>query len=332
MRKALFVSLLAHGAIFGGAGPLARAARASTPALEEPADRWAGDTFALPNAGALYDVSVDGPAVHAAPAAPASPAPEAPAPAKVEPAPAPAAPPAPAPAKPAVEASHVKDPAAHAPAKPAPEASHVKDPAPAAEKPAPPKRAARKPKPKTDDEAGAPGDSAQEAGGGSGGKFGAGLDGAASGPKPHGAFGAEGAGSVRDLGYALTRSIPMACSTDPIWSTLPLGDAGKIEVAIAVDETGHITSAEPRSKDAPKALLNILRRTMPLLEAGTFAIKKGTVSAGVDVFELRAHVIEKGATDDLGHTYANGRGTAILEQPGNMRVEIAVKLLRVEAR
>ena len=40
----------------------------------------------------------------------------------------------------------------------------------------------------------------------------------------------------------------------PVWAQVALGDAGKLEVAVHVDGTGHITSAEPRGREpAPGA-------------------------------------------------------------------------------
>ena len=86
---------------------------------------------------------------------------------------------------------------------------------------------------------------------------------------------------MRDLRRAFTRAVPAACQSDAAWAALPQGDAGSVEVAITVDDGGHPTSAEPRGVDPPKILVGLLRRTFPLLQAGTFAIQGGTVGAGV---------------------------------------------------
>src|SRR5205814_124493 len=101
---------------------------------------------------------------------------------------------------------------------------------------------------------------------------------------------AVGSAGVRDLGRAFTRAIPTACASDPLWGPLPRGEAGKMEIAVHVDGSGHIASAEPRGHDPPKALVSLVRRTMVLLEAGTFAVRAGAVSEGTEIIELRASI------------------------------------------
>src|SRR5262245_13148113 len=124
-----------------------------------------------------------------------------------------------------------------APVAPAPPKDGVPiDPAP---NPPPPKP--RKPKPASSaiaassaatNEPGSPGKpgGASENGGGSAGG---------------GSFGAEGPGSVRDLGKAFMRAIPLGCQGDQGWAKLSPGDAGVLEFTITVDETGHITGFQP---------------------------------------------------------------------------------------
>jgi hypothetical protein len=146
-----------------------------------------------------------------------------------------------------------------------------------------------------------------------------------------GPFGAEGPSSVRDLRRAFVRAIPVACKEDPIWAKVPLGDSGKLEVEIHVDENGRITRAEPRGENRPQALVQLLRRTIPLIDSGTFAVRKGQVSEGTEILAIRATVSQvEGAKDELGHDARYE--FAEFTQPTGRHVEVTVKVLRVEAR
>ena len=142
---------------------------------------------------------------------------------------------------------------------------------------------------------------------------------------------------MRDLGRAFTRAIPAACSADPVWAGLSSGDKLTLTALVRVDADGHVTKAEATSKDPPKALLNLLRRTVPMLQGGTFAVSGGTVTAGTETLELTAVVSdepgdsEKGARDNLAFSYAGGRGKASFTQTGGRRVDITVHVSHVEA-
>lgn len=311
MRKALALSFAAHGAIFGAFVPLAhRGARPPVPELLPPTDAWTGTTAELPSAGGaagpLVDVTVD-----ARPAAADPPAPRAePAPAPLPATPAAAPPPRDPPPHPAAEAP--SPPRRRDPPRPAPPRAASPDPAP--ELPAAPRSSPRRAR-------------AVAAGG---------APGASPGGAATGSFGAEGPASVRDLGRALTRAIPPACDADPVWATLPPGDAGTLEAAVHVDADGHITSAEPRGAVQPKALLNVLRRTIPMLQAGTFAVREGGTGEGTEILELGARVSEAESADDgspnqLAFEYGRGRGKARFTQSSGRRVEISVRVIRIEA-
>lgn len=143
---------------------------------------------------------------------------------------------------------------------------------------------------------------------------------------------------MRDLGRAFTRAIPAACSADSTWSKLPAGDAGTLVAELRVGADGHLGSMEPMGKDAPKALVNVLRRTLPLLQSGIFAVRGGAVSAGIETIELKATVsdepgsdaTEGGGKDNLAFSYGAGRGKASFTQAGGRKVDISVRVLKVE--
>ena len=209
-----------------------------------------------------------------------------------------------------------------APAAPAAEPMGVAPP-PRPAAPVEPPRPPRKPRPR-------PASSAQPVS-----ASGVASAGESAGGPGGGSFGSEGAASVRDLGRAFTRAIPPACDADPIWASQPTGDTGKLEVAIHIDETGHITGADPRGVDAPKALVSLLRRTLALLQAGIFAVRPGGVGEGTEILELRARVSDaeagEGVATGLAHEYAQGRGKAAFTQASGRHVEVAVRVARVEA-
>jgi hypothetical protein len=142
---------------------------------------------------------------------------------------------------------------------------------------------------------------------------------------------------VRDLGRAFTRAIPAACSGDPEWAKGAVGDYGTLVAELRVNAEGHLGSMEPMGKDPPKALVNVLRRTLPLLQAGTFAVQGGTVQAGTQTIELKATVTDEGAGDEatgardnLAFSYGGGHGKASFTQSGGRRVDISVRVIKVE--
>jgi outer membrane biosynthesis protein TonB len=295
-----------------------------------PIDVWSGVTAAI-GGERLVDVNVDalggqpGPAGQAAPPSP----PAAPAPPPPPPAPPIAAAPAPIPAvekpAPAVEKPALADDPAGLEPRPKPRtrkpkpvavavdpaaSSSAVDPALADENPARPAPPA------------SPRPAKRRAGGGASGDGG---DGAKTGP-----FGAEGPSAVRSLGRAFTRAIPAACQADPGWGALPAGDAGAIEIAVTIDETGHIAGYRPLGKDPPKQLLALVKRTIALLDAGTFELK-GNVGAGVEVLRIQAGVSDLEAAE-VGGTAALsfGEGKAAFTQESGRHVEVTLRVVKVD--
>ncbi len=154
-------------------------------------------------------------------------------------------------------------------------------------------------------------------------------------------WGPEGPPAVRGFGRAFTRAISVASDSNPAWGAVPFGDTGKLEVAVHIDGAGHITSAEPRGAAPHRALVSLVRRTVLLIQAGTFAVGSGDAAGSTSIFELRAAVREAapdGKDDQDAGEYRDGRGTASFTQvaraPGTSgrHVDVTVKLLRVEPR
>jgi len=86
-----------------------------------------------------------------------------------------------------------------------------------------------------------------------------------------------GAAMARDgsllLAPALTRAIPAAVSADPIWSQLPPGVVGAIEVSISIDGEGAVDEVSIPT-EAPEPLQRLAVRTVSLLRAGRFALTR----------------------------------------------------------
>jgi hypothetical protein len=328
MRRALVAgggSIAFHGGLVAIAVLVATLKRAPLPGppavLADPVDVWSGVTAAI-GGERLVDVNVDalggqaGPSGAAAPAAPPSPPAAPPSPPRVTipamPAPKPAA------EKPAL----LEDPAGIEPA-PKPRAkkpklvaadpaasSSAQDPGAPDEQPAAPPASPRTAK--------------RKAGGGAASENG---DGARTGP-----FGAEGPSAVRSLGRAFTRAIPMACQGDAGWGKLRIGEVGTIEVAITVDATGHISGYRSLANDPPKQLLELVKRTVALLDAGTFALK-GSVGAGVEVLQIKAGVSDLEAASEGASVAALsfGEGKAAFTQESGRHVEVTLRVVKVEA-
>lgn len=336
MKKALLLSILVHAAVLAGARPIAAglsAAVRSDPAAPE-IDRWSGTSIevstgedTLPGAPALAATAPPGAGAttqntitNAGSPGAADPVPaNAPAVAATTAATATAsAPPSAQPSSRPPRKARPRRPKRHRPTAPPASATSVASSAAPA---APPASAS----------ASAAGDSGAAPAASSTAVAGAGAG-------ATGTFGSEGAASVRDLGRAFTRAIPAACSADPAWSKLAAGDAGSLRAAIRVDSEGHIQSADPLDKDPPKHLVNVLRRTVPLLQAGTFAVKGNKPTAGTQTLELRATVADEppgdddgsGARDRLAFSYDGGRGKASFTQTGGRRVDIQVRVVSVE--
>ena len=320
-------SIAFHGGIVAIAVLVAALKRAphvglvTDPAPVSAVDVWSGVTAAI-GGERLVDVNVDalggqvGIAGAAAQAADATP------PAAPPPPPKAAIHAVPAPKPSVVKPALPDDPVAIEPA-PKPRAKKAKsvasdpaatsaagDPGDPDEKPAPP-ASARATK--------------RKAGGGAGGENG---DGAKLGP-----FGAEGPSAVRSLGRGFARSISAACVGDSGWGKLPLGEVGTIEVAITVDESGRITGFKPldRGHEPPKQLVALVKRTIALIDAGTFELK-GFVGAGVEILRIQASVSDVAADVEGGVTALSfGEGKAAFTQEGGRHVEVTLRVVKVEA-
>jgi hypothetical protein len=149
-----------------------------------------------------------------------------------------------------------------------------------------------------------------------------------------GSFGAVDKPGIRDLGRAFTRAMPLASQSDAAWGRLPVGNAGMIDVTIDVDSDGKIAGYLPSERNPPRHLVQMVERTLALLEAGTFALK-GQVGKGSERLELSATVTEEAAAldvtpgDALAFEFDGKKGKASFFHKSGRRVEIRVRVVHV---
>lgn len=92
-----------------------------------------------------------------------------------------------------------------------------------------------------------------------------------SGSASSGTFGGEGAASgVRDLVRSFVRAIPLVASSDPVWSTLPLGAAGSADLTLGMNGEGKPFAAQPLDS-APAHLRRLVHKTLSVMAGGRFA-------------------------------------------------------------
>jgi len=103
-------------------------------------------------------------------------------------------------------------------------------------------------------------------------------------------YGATGDRSAIDVVVAISRGFPQAASTDPVWSTVPLGPAGEATMEIELDANGTLLRWSLDAGASP-ALRQGMVRTMALVGGRAFlahgAVTKLKVSARVSTDAVR---------------------------------------------
>ncbi|MET0594540.1 MAG: hypothetical protein ABW133_17700 [Polyangiaceae bacterium] len=93
----------------------------------------------------------------------------------------------------------------------------------------------------------------------------------ATGSAAAGTFGGEGAAAgVRDLVRSFVRAMPLVASSDPVWSSLPLGPAGSAELTLGLNGEGKPFAAQPL-ESAPAHLRRLVQKTLSVMAGGRFA-------------------------------------------------------------
>ncbi|MCA9584312.1 MAG: hypothetical protein KC657_03035 [Myxococcales bacterium] len=142
-------------------------------------------------------------------------------------------------------------------------------------------------------------------------------------------YGAVGDRSAVDLATAFTRGFPQAASADPVWRTVPLGDAGTGSVRVVLDEEGRVESAEVSGQPSP-ALAAGIRRTIALLRARRFT-SRGRVTVLSFAARITPDSVHDGLHGDvfaIGGSFAGGEGQAFFALATGRRIDVRVRIGR----
>lgn len=156
---------------------------------------------------------------------------------------------------------------------------------------------------------------------------------AAAGGAPPAVFGAAGVRYATDLATTFTRGFPQAASADPAWSGVTFGSAGTADVALVIDEAGHLTDTRITGSPSP-ALRSGIERTLALLRPRTF-----TARGAVTRLRVSARVGRDDVHDGLhgdvfalsGGSFSGEIGTAFFALPPSggpgRRIDVELRLL-----
>lgn len=156
---------------------------------------------------------------------------------------------------------------------------------------------------------------------------------AAAAAAPPALFGAVGVRFATDLATTFTRAFPQAASADPIWSSVPFGSAGRAEVALVLDDEGHLARSGIDGSPS-EALRRGIERTLVLL-----ATREFTARGAVTRLRVAARVsrddVHDGLHGDLfalsAGSFAGDVGAAFFALPAaagpGRRVDVEIRLL-----
>jgi hypothetical protein len=111
-------------------------------------------------------------------------------------------------------------------------------------------------------------------------------------------YGALGDRSATDVTIALSRGFPQSASPDPVWRTVPLGDAGSATLEIELEEDGTLARWSLGAGASP-ALRAGITRTMAFIGGRTFLAHGRTTRLHVS-----AHVTTDATRDGADAVYA----------------------------
>jgi hypothetical protein len=143
-----------------------------------------------------------------------------------------------------------------------------------------------------------------------------------------------GVRSAADLATSFTRAFPQAASADAIWAHVGYGSAGTAEIALTLDEGGHLAGSAVGG--APSAALRRgIERTLTVLGARPF-----TARGAVTRLRVSAHVSRDDVHDGLhgdvfalsGGSFSGDVGTAFFALPAGgagtgRRVDLELRLV-----
>lgn len=144
----------------------------------------------------------------------------------------------------------------------------------------------------------------------------------ASAGSPAGLYGAVGERGAQDLESAFTRGFTQTASADPAWATAPLGPAGEADLAITIDETGHIVDVTVKGNPSA-ALRSSIRRSVDFVRGRTFVAHGKTTKLKL-VARVTAGSGDDGLENDrFGLSVRNKKASFVL--PIGRRIELDVR-------
>ncbi len=156
---------------------------------------------------------------------------------------------------------------------------------------------------------------------------------AASAAPPPAQFGAVGERFATDLATTFTRAFPQAASADPIWSAVSFGGAGRTEIVLVLDDSGHLVDSVIGGSPSP-ALRRSVERTVALIAPRAFTARSAITRLGVTARVSRDDVHD-GLHGDVfalsAGSFSGVTGTAFFALPAaqgtGRRVDVEVRLL-----
>ncbi|HTQ47333.1 MAG TPA: hypothetical protein VMI75_31470 [Polyangiaceae bacterium] len=150
---------------------------------------------------------------------------------------------------------------------------------------------------------------------------------------PPALFGAVGVRYATDLATTFTRAFPQAASADGIWNTTAFGPAGTADLALVLDDSGHLVSHAIGGAPSP-ALRRGIERTLLLMGPRAFTARGATTRLRVAA-RVTSDVVHDGLHGDVfalsGGSFSGDLGTAFFALPGaggpGRRIDVELRLL-----
>ena len=137
-------------------------------------------------------------------------------------------------------------------------------------------------------------------------------------------YGALGDRSATSLVVAVVRGFPQAASTDPIWRTVPFGDAGATTLEIELEPDGTVARWSLGAGASP-ALRQAMVRTMALVGGRSF-VARGAITK----LRLASRVSPDAVRDGTDAVYAihseyeGDHGSAFFSLASGRRVDVVI--------
>ncbi len=104
----------------------------------------------------------------------------------------------------------------------------------------------------------------------------------------------------RDLAKAFTRAVPYATNADPLWSRLPLGEVGRVDIQLNLRQGRILPRSSKLARLDPNSPLGRLeQRTRALIRSGQFALPHSADDSGTQTLRVRVRLSQQQPQDAL---------------------------------